>query len=241
MIKNLSLLCLILFAFVNFSVVRAQNNSLLALANKYSVALKNLERQKAHGNVANVYRQGQAAAGKLGEIENLNEADYALLAKRMRGYDINRNEILYIEPDSKFFKALSKKYGTPTDLAFFSFLAAYKPEGVFPAYTEMQTDVTGCTIYGTGKLTELYGKAKQFKKQHPNSMVYQADIDDAISAIKNELTESTCACGNANSLIREFRLFIKAFPTDQITPAVRKRMLEIQKNKSEIRFNCQSG
>ena len=93
----------------------------------------------------------------------------------------------------------------------------------------MQTDVSGCTIYGNGVLTTLYGKALQFKKTYPKA--YIKDVNEEIDKILEEFIEGTCACGNRNSVLKEFRLFIKTFPNDKNTPRIKKRLTKLAKDK----------
>jgi len=219
--------------------VYAQNNSIHSLANRYSFALRKFEKQNTGGNIAAVYRKGKIVADKLDELENLSAADYASVEKKMRGFVVNRDEIIFVKPDVGFFMKLSKRRGTKADIAFFKFLGELRPESVWVAYIQQQTDYSGCTIYGKGILTRLYGKAKQFRQQYPSA--YVADIKEEIENMKSELTMDTCACGDRNSVIKEFQLFIKTFPADKITPIVRKRLKEVQSRKSAFRFNCMSG
>ena len=75
--------------------------------------------------------KGKAVNNKIEEIESLSDADYALLEKKMKGFVINRDEVLYIEPDLKFFGQLSKSRGTKADIAFFDLMPAIKGDSVF--------------------------------------------------------------------------------------------------------------
>lgn len=219
--------------------VYAQNTSILTLANKYSAALRKFEKRNARGNLEAVYRKGQIDDERTDELENLTEANYALVKKRMRGFLVNRDEIIYVKPDVNFFKKLSKRLGTESDVAFFTFLGELRTDSVWSNYIQQQTDYSGCTLYGKGILTRLYGKAKQFRKQHLSA--YVVDINEEIEKMKSEFAEDTCACGDSNSVIKEFQLFMKTFPADKITPIVKKRLREIQNKKTSFRFNCISG
>lgn len=86
---------------------------------RYSFALKRFQGQKKKISIEGIIRKGNDVAEKFLEMESLNEADYALLGNKMKGFIINREEVVYIEPDVKFFLDLSQKYGTPSDVAFF--------------------------------------------------------------------------------------------------------------------------
>ncbi|MDQ3323900.1 MAG: hypothetical protein M3525_15915 [Acidobacteriota bacterium] len=212
----------------------------MTLTNRYVQALKNLENGKSRQSIEAVYRKGAIFSDRLDELENLSEADYALFEKKMKGFIINRNATIFVKPDAKFFGSLAQRRGTKMDIAFFTFLKRLRPDGVWSAYIAQQTDYSGCTIYGTGILTEMYKRAKQFKRQYPSA--YIPELNETIFDIKERFTSSTCACSsNSADVVREFRLFIKTFPKDEITPLVRKRLADVIKNKTEIRFGCLSG
>ncbi len=231
-------LVVVVFVFA-LQHVDAQDDSISGRADRYSIALKNFEKGKGKKSVESVYRKGQLVAEKLDELEKLNEADYASVEKKMRGFVVNRDEIIFVKPETDFFRNLSKKFGTKAGVAFFSFLGELKPDNVWSVCTEQQTDYSGCTIYGKGILTGLYGRAKQFRRQYPSA--YAADIKEEIDKIKEKFTDGTCACGDVNGVVEEFRLFIKTFPADEITPAVKTRLKAVQNKQTSIRFDCQSG
>lgn len=218
--------------------VYSQDKSILNLADEYSLALKNYQAQKARSSVESVIQKGKAVAANLVEMENLSDADYSSLEKKMKGFVINRTEIVFVEPDLKFFATLSKTHGTKADIAYFTLMRQIIPDNVWAAYIKPQTDYSGCTIYGNGVLTSLYGKALQFKKTYPTS--YTEDIDEEITDILSALTQSTCACGSRASVEKEFRLFIQTFPKDKNTPSIKERLANLRKNK-DFRFKCVSG
>jgi hypothetical protein len=217
----------------------AQKKSILRLAENYSSALKTFQTRKTPVSLENVLRKGLIVTEKLDELENLSESDYSLLEKKMKGFLVNRTELVFIEPDLKFFSDLAAKRGTKADAAFFGLMREFKPNSVWAAYIEQQTDVTGCTIYGNGLLTKLYGKALQFKKKYPKSYVREVD-EETDNILLNAFSDNVCACGDRNSVLKEYRSFIKTFPTDKKTPAVKKNLTTLEKSK-DARFNCQSG
>ncbi|MEP6903212.1 MAG: hypothetical protein ABJA66_15795 [Actinomycetota bacterium] len=231
---------ILLLAFFGHSAtfVYSQTKSILQLADEYSLVLREYEKQTSRRSVESVVRKGQVVGQQLEELEALSETDYALLEKKMKGFTVNRDEIVYINPDLKFFAELSKTHGTNADIAFFALMRQIKPENVWAAYIEPQTDYSGCTIYGKGLLTNLYGRAVQFKKNYPKA--YTSDIAEEINKILEEFPVSRCACGNRESVLKEYRLFIKKFPKDKNTPQIKKRLTIIEKKK-DFRFNCQSG
>ncbi|HEX8251486.1 MAG TPA: hypothetical protein VF599_25150 [Pyrinomonadaceae bacterium] len=221
------------------SPVYSQNKSVLRLADEYALVLRKYQAQKSRQPVENVLRKGKAVAEKLDELESLSDAEYALLEKKMKGFVVNRDEVLYIKPDLKFFAQLAQTRGTEADAAFFAVMREIRPENVWTAYYDAQTDVSGCTIYGKGVLSGLYGKTLQFKRAFPKA--YASEIDEEIDEILDKFTaDGVCSCGASGGVRREFRLFIKSFPKDKNTSIVRKRLANLEKNKAN-RFNCQTG
>ena len=235
-IKIALTLAITLFAVA--SAVYSQDKTILKRADEYALALKNYQALKTRTSVVGVIEKGKAVSAKLDEMENLSDADYARLEKKMKGYTVNRNEIVFVEPDLKFFDSLVKTHGTPADIAYFALKLQIRPENIWAVYNQQQTDVTGCVLYGKGFLTKIYGKALQFKKTYPKD--YAEDVDKEIEDITSEFRDGTCACGNRATVEQEYNLFIKTFPNDKITPTVKKKLLNLKKNK-EFRFNCQSG
>lgn len=226
--------CLVLFMLPAFS----QSKLILNLADQYSTALKKYQKQGSRSSIESVHRKGKALSDKWEELEALNENEYLRLKIKMKGFFINREEVLFIEPDLKFFEKQSRQYGLSSDVAFFKLMQRIKPDSVWAAYIEQQTDVTGCTKYGSGLLTKLYGDLLSFKKAYPKK--YVADINNEIDEIVASFSVGGCACGDFESVLKEFRLFIKLYPRDRNTPKIRKNLTQINK-QGEFRTNCHSG
>ena len=237
--KNLLVIVPVAICFIfSSSTTRAQDKSIITRANEYSVALRRYQKQKGRVSVERVVSKGKYVAEKLDKIEALSEADYSLLERKMKGFTINRQEILFIEPDSKFFLDLSRKHGTAADIAFFSLMRKIKPNDVWAAYIEQQTDVTGCTIYGNGLLTRLYGQILKFRRTYPKSFV--KDINDERNGILEAFSESGCSCGDMKGVLKEFRLFIRTYPMDKTTTKIKVNLIDLKK-RGDFRFNCHSG
>lgn len=237
--NKFALVCFALFVAVSSVTAYSQDKSILKLAGEYSLALKKYQKQKSRKSVESVMRKGKVLDDeKLREMEDLSEADYALLKKKMKGFVVNREEILFIKPDLKFFQKLSRTRGTKADIAFFTLMREIRPEDVWAAYIEPQTDYSGCTIYGDGALTKLYGKVMRFKKAYPKA--YVKDINEEISEILEEFGDTVCACGEREDVLKEYRLFIKTFSADKNTPAIKQNLEKIEKS-TDARFNCLSG
>ncbi len=237
--NKLAIAALILVAVgLSASTVFSQTKSILKLAEEYSNALRKYQKQTSRSSVESLVRKGTILSRHLDKLENLSVEDYELFEKKMKGFVVNREEVVFVEPDLKFFAALSRTKGVSSDVAYFALMQQIKPDSIWAAYTDQQTDYSGCTIYGNGLLTKLYGKALNFKSKYPKA--FSAEINEEIKGILEPLTDGDCACGNRVDVIKEFRLFIKTFPKDKNTPKIRKRLAIIQKDK-DFRFNCQSG
>lgn len=227
-----------LFLALCIAAEYAQAQSIMDLAQRYNLALKAFELRKSRSSLESVLRKGTLLSDKYEELEKLSETDYLRFKKKMRGFDVNREEIIFVEPDRMFFLKLARTIGTTVDTSFFRLLVEIKPNNVWASYIEQQTDYSGCTIYGNGKLTKLYGKALRFKRIYP--LAYTTYVNDEIDSILEEFGESICACGSRDLVIKEFSLFVKTFPKDKKIPAIR-RILEDLKAGKKFRFDCHSG
>lgn len=221
-----------------FTHVFSQSKSILQRADQYSTVLRRFQTQKKNLSIERVIRKGKSVAEKYDELEALTDAEYAALEKKMKGYLINREEVLIIKPDLRFFSDLSQRKGTNSDVAYFSLMREIRPDSVWAAYLEQQTDVTGCTIYGRGFFAKFYRKLLKFKSAYPRSFV--SDINEEITDLLQHFVDGTCACGTAAGVQKELRLFVRMFPKDKNTPRVKKKLIEIA-TKRDFRFNCLSG
>jgi hypothetical protein len=176
--------------------------------------------------------------GNLAVIERLSERELEQLTRSTRGIILNRDEVLLAEPDAVFFLALARKYGRAVDVAFFKQYAATFPEGVWPSYVEQQTDVTGCTLFGAGELVSRYAGWRRFQMRHPRN--YRRGTAERIGDLEEHLTESTCACGSREDVLRDIEEFVKRFPGTRVAKKIRSRLKALRDGQSDIRFNCLS-
>lgn len=172
-------------------------------------------------------------------LESLADADYRELERALRGVIISREENIVVQPDAAFFLELAQKRGDRVDRRFFEALAATYPNSLWPAYIEQQTDYSGCTAYGGGTLVEAYRRWSAFKAAFPGR--YVDTVDEELSDIEHELTESTCACGDAASVVRELEAFVRTFPRASIVEAAEQRLADVRAGRSKMRTHCHSG
>jgi hypothetical protein len=172
-------------------------------------------------------------------IEALTDDDFKTLEKSLPGAVIFREEIAGVKPDVPYFARLAARLGDAADRAFIAALSATRPESVWPVYLERQTDYSGCTRFGSLALVRAYRDWSTFAEHHPGRYVQAAknELDD----VSQQLTGSTCACGNAASVRTELERFIRDFGAAPIRSHVEQRLDAVKQGRSEIRMNCVSG
>lgn len=226
-------------AFLQVSDPAVSNsNSVLALSVEYQSLLKGIESKTLPTSLEPLADFQDRLSTRLSEIERLDDDEFTVFKARMRGFLVNREEVVFAKPDNKFFRDLAARKGLPADIAFFDLRSRLRPDSIWAAYIEQQTDYSGCTLYGTGKLTEIYGLLGSFKEKYPSAYVQM--VDDELDYVINALTMGTCACEGLPSAIKEFELFIKKYPNAEITPRLRDRKSNYDE-KSKIRPFCISG
>jgi hypothetical protein len=173
-------------------------------------------------------------------LERMSEGQRAQLTRRVPGLQIWSSESQGVEIDPAFFLDLAQRYGSDGDREFFISYRRMFPEGYgWPVYLEQQTDVTGCTKYGSGDLAVTYTMWSGYRARYPG--MYDSEVREYLTEVTQALVDDTCACGDAQSVIRELSQFARAFPRDAITPRVRQRLKAVIAGKSKTRFHCMSG
>ena len=169
-------------------------------------------------------------------LEDLSEADFARL-EQLPGVYVRRVEILVVHPIPRFFSDLATRVGDQADQRFAAALVATHPESYWPVYVEPQTDYSGCTAFGDGRLLEIYLAWSAMERDYPGR--YETAVARQRDAVEEEITRSTCACGDAASVVEELKRIAAALtPVDPILPAVRQRLAAVEQARSNIRFRC---
>jgi hypothetical protein len=219
-----------------------------AAINAYAGELERVEKAKSRVSMERLFLLAVALerelitptrAGVPAPMEGLSEQQYSSLQSRLRGILLNRDEVLLARPDLRFFIQLGERKGTPEDRLFFHLYRMTYPGSIAPAYTRQQTDYSGCTDYGSGKLTRLYGEWRKYGTRHPNR--YESVVQEERSRIVRELVQGTCACGDQRSAESEFRYFLRRHPGSPIVPKIRARLDQLKHGTTKIRFKCMSG
>jgi hypothetical protein len=180
-----------------------------------------------------------SSAGGSSPLEDLSDEEFAAAEKRLRGMVVSREEAVFAAPDPAFFEQLGERKGSTEDRLLLRLYHRTYPVSNFPAYVRQQTDEGGCTDFGAGTLTTLYGEWSHYRALHPDR--YAAVVKEELERITDEILRSTCACGPSGSVQSEFRYFLHRHPGSPLVPAVRARLEELLHGTGPIRFNCTSG
>lgn len=82
----------------------------------------------------------------------------------------------------------------------------------------------------------LYREWAAFRAKYPDDYIDEAG--EELREIERNVIESTCACGDRESVVNELTAFARAIPKTAIHSRTMKRLDAIGKGKSDLRFNC---
>ena len=168
-------------------------------------------------------------------LESLPETEFAVL-KKLPGVLVTRMEVLVVSPDAEYFVALAARAGDQADRRFAGTLAATY-DGYWPVYIRRQTDYSGCTAFGEGQLLDVYLAWSAMERDFPGR--YVAVVARERDAVASEITRSTCACGDAASIVGGLERIASALTlADPILAAVDERLADLREGGSNIRFGC---
>jgi hypothetical protein len=179
----------------------------------------------------------QVRNGK-GVLESLPDKEFERLQRDLPGTIVNREEVIFVEPDLDYFTKLANR-GDSADRAFFLALKATYPDSVWPVYLDQQTDYSGCTRFGSMSLVDTYRAWADFQHRFPGR--YAAGAKKEINAVIEHFTTSTCACGDLASVAVEMQQFLRIFPTSSTRAKIDRRLQALRARRSEIRARCVSG
>lgn len=218
----------------------ADTAALLKKVGDYGQEVSRIQASAKTAKLEELLQQGNAIATDLHRvIEQLSKEDYDYVVKNMKGFIVNREEVLIAEPDFVFFSKLAHKVGTEQDRLYFDFALKVIPEGYVPAYLIRQTDLGGCTNYGDGTLSRLYREGTLLSPKVGD--YYRKQLDKMINEMSRHFTSGSCACGDVQSVITEFEKFIETNPNAVTVDKVKERLRSIKQGNSNIRFHCVGG
>jgi len=218
------------------------------LVNKYVEALKSAENGGSSGKIEAAYVALTAVRDALTRRQNrngdtplssLSDVEFERTVNQLRGAIVNRDEIIVIAPDPKFFASLADSHGDAGDRAYFKALRQTYPVSIWPAYVEDQTDVTGCTVFGEGKLIVAYRTWSEFRRLYPKR--YVAAAGKEVQNVVWRFTEENCACADAASMQREFEQFLSSFPNSPIHAKVKNRQATVSGKRYDAQRGCIHG
>jgi len=172
-------------------------------------------------------------------LESLSEAELLNLERDLPGVMLSREEVVYVEPDVAYFERLATTNGDEADRAFFLALKATYQGTVWPVYIEQQTDYSGCTRFGSMSLVDVYRVWSEFRGKYPDRYTAQAKTE--AGHVLEELTTSTCACGDVAEIVQELKRFRARFPTSPVRSKIDARLEALRTHRSNIRTYCRSG
>lgn len=185
-------------------------------------------------------RRGDELAAELRPvIEQLSDQDYASVAMGMRGYVVNREEVILLEPDTRLFARLAREVGTSQYRLYFDFMLKVRPNGYWPLYVKRQTDAGGCVDFGGGTLSALYKEGRAMLPK--TGGYYRRQLERTIEDIASLVTEGTCACGKISSVKEELRLFLEMNPNASVVGAVRARLKDVGRGEHVVTEDCVGG
>lgn len=181
----------------------------------------------------------ETLAGESGVLEDLTDDDYQAVVRKMIGFKVSKDPIVYVEPDPDAFIKLAQGYGKAHDVAFFQRYKQTIPDGVWHVYIQPMTDESGCVRFGSLALVESYTRWTAFRLQFPKQ--YLREVEQLLVDLDDTLVEETCACGNAEDVVKELLAFVKALPNAEITARVRERLEKVKQGTSDFQFRCTGG
>ena len=176
--------------------------------------------------------------GSSSPIESMTAAQFAEF-RAIKGVVASRDEAIFIRPDVTYFRGLARAYGDQADRAFFVALEATYPDSVWPVYVKQQTDLGGCTRFGTLRVTGEYVRWADFLKRHPGR--YRDHATKELDAAFDVLTESTCACGERDTVERELEDFLRRVQQPAPRATVEARLQAVRAGRSGMRARCVGG
>ncbi|HYD42457.1 MAG TPA: hypothetical protein VEB43_16630 [Anaeromyxobacter sp.] len=209
---------------------------------RYEAALAKARAQKSV-NVEELYGLALGAGAEvLRDLVKVTEAQYAGKEAKpavtaVQGLTLSWQNVLYAEPQPRFFAALAKEKGRSVDEAFFERLAATKPEGTWPVYIEQQTDVSGCVRYEAPVVAPVYRGWLEFKKRFPKA--YPRAVAQELERAEHALA-GTCACGRQADVEAGLDALAKALAGTKAGTIAKQQLDRLRAGKSELRLECRA-
>jgi hypothetical protein len=218
----------------------AEHAGLLTEVARYADELATVQAAQGELSLESILADGMVLATQLRPVlEALSDTEYAEVQANMKGFVIERIEVLVVEPDYAWFLALAENFGSEADRAFLALQLKLKPNGYWPAYSYRLTDYSGCTLFGEHLLSDLYAEAAALLPDLPAA--YRSRVEQEINELSFWLRYSTCACSDKDSVIDEFTYFLQTNPGSELVDTVRSRLTTVQDDTEAMRYQCRPG
>lgn len=221
-------------------IIKGAAAQLVWRALEFGKEVTRVERSRRGAPLEGLLRRGNDLAAELRpNIEYLSVEDYRSVGRGMKGYVVTREEVIIVEPDSRFFSKLAGEIGTTQDRLYFGYMLKVRPNGYWPAYVTRQTDAGGCIEFGSGSLSALYQEGRTLLPKLTG--YYGRQLESTVDDIGRQITEGTCACGKRSSVMEELRTFLEMNPTAPVANAVRARLSALEGGAQVVREECVGG
>jgi hypothetical protein len=178
----------------------------------------------------------QTQDGDRAWMERLSDTDYAALQSALRGIKLSRGLDIYAQPDAGFFDALARAHGGDADRRFFRLYRAFWDRHDFPRYLAPTAGTTLCVRFGEGIIPALYVQWSAFARKNPHA--YAEFTQQTLRDLEEAVGLGVCACGDANSVVRELKGFVRRFPQTTVADQVRARLQELKETPDRHPVKC---
>ena len=244
MIARVLLISSLLLSIPTGVALAQMATEVVAASETYARELGEVERESKRQSLERVFALATDLAESLRRpdrsgmhpLDSLPDGELASLGEKLRGIILERGSATV---DPAFFEKLGERKGRTEDRLFLRLYHRAFPTGARPAYVQSRSDQSGCVDFGDGKLVSLFSEWGRYASRHTKQ--YVPFVKSEMERIRQALTQETCACVSSGSVQSELRFFLRRFPNDPASEAVRKRFEEVRRGTSNIRFNCRPG
>lgn len=211
----------------------------------YIAELDRVEKSTSPVSMEPLFAAADAAGTALIHIENndakvymdsFSDAEFAELQNRLRGIQLSRGEEVYAQADGRVLEPIAIAHGRPSDIAFFHIYRELWGENLFPIYLKPLRQPTPCVRLGEGIIPELYENWLAYARKYPHA--YTATVQQTIQDLEETEVEGVCACGDADSVLKEQGSFLKRYPNTPRAAQIRARMHQLKTDPDKRPLHC---
>ncbi len=223
----------------------AQARALPEPVTAYIAELDRVEKSTTPVSMEPLFAAADAAGTALIHIESndakvymdvFSDAEFAELQSKLRGIQLSRGEEVYAQPDGRVLEPIAIAHGRPADIAFFRIYRELWGETLFPIYLKPLPQPTPCVRLGEGIIPELYENWLAYARKFPDA--YTATVQQTIQDLEETEVEGVCACGDAESVLKEQGSFLKRYPKTPRAAQIRARMHQLKTDPDKRPLHC---